>query len=357
MKHAVLGIISAVTLVAVQRPGALHEEDQRAFQAQPPRVAANLENPQEAPGKSSLSPFDTPLEGYGAGVKGGEGKEVMWVASAEELTKALSGGDRHIRFKAGGTFKGPFQIEHPNVTLDGRDAPAPGVTLTGEKGLTIVARNVVVRNLRVRDVGLGKKIADGIKIGSGASDVVVDHCSISNCGDGAIDITDYDQKGVKNITVSWCLIGPQHKAMLISQVKGGISIHHNLFYSTINRSPNIQESPLCDVRNNTVYNFKLYGMRAEAGTRANFVRNLLLAGAQTRQPPQSVVVVGEAYAEGNEGPGEVNKGNLSVPVDAPKVTTQAPREAAKLVLDKAGAFPRDGVDEALLKEMRGALGP
>src|SRR4029453_4169487 len=66
-------------------------------------------------------------------------------------------------------------------------------------------------------VGLGargrKAGGDGISA-YGISDFVIDHCSVSGCGDGAVDIT----RGCKNGTMQWCILGPGGEDNLLNLI-------------------------------------------------------------------------------------------------------------------------------------------
>jgi len=305
-----------------------------------------------APQEAGPSPFDVPTEGYGK-VTGGEGKPVVEVTTTSltgpgSLTEALSGGDRIVRFKVGGTFKldQKLTVSHANVTIDGRDAPAPGVNFTGKERLLIASNNVILRNLRFRGMG-----GDGIACqGDG---IIVDHCSVSDTKDGSIDMTDWQKTGkVKNCTISYCILGPTNKVQLNS-VLPTASVHHTIFYKGVQRNPQYNAGACGDVRNCIVYGWKGEGIDINAGSTVNVIRNVFFQLGQPKRGP--LRADGQVYAEGNVGNVDIAKGSASTPYAEPKVTTQPALEAAKLVLEKSGCWPRDDVDRKIVSEIQGAL--
>ena len=96
---------------------------------------------------------------------------------------------------------------------------------------------------------------DGIIIQDRAHHVWVDHCTISNCDDEAIDIShasDY-------ITVSWNHFHNQDKVALLGHSTDNgaedtghfkVTYHHNFFDETLSRHPRVRFSFLCHVYNN-----------------------------------------------------------------------------------------------------------
>jgi len=302
------------------------------------------------------SPFDEPVEGYGTVTGGEASKKVVEVTTTEmsgpgSLFEALSAGDRIVRFKVGGTFKiveKQLVVSHPNITIDGRDAPAPGVTISGGR-LLVATQNIILRNLRFRE-------SKGDAIAIQGENIHVEHCSIAKTGDGGIDMrggTEYYKGEVKNCTYAWCIIGPTKKASLMAKIERA-SIHHNIFFENAQRNPQFNEGGCGDVRNNIVYHWFHEGTDIAEGSVVNVIKNLYLSqGAPKKGALQAL---GQVYAEGNEGNDpKANQGSAPTPYPEPKVTTQSPLEAANRVLDKAGCFPRDAHDERIITQIRANL--
>ena len=128
-----------------------------------------------------------------------------------------------------------------NKTLDGRGAAITvrnfGLNLVG----TAVS-NVIIENLTfVGNMQGGDN--DAIKIADGAHTVWIDHCSLSNYGDGLIDIT----HAATDITVSWSVFSMHNFAMLIGRspddgddVNIRVTLHHNWWNQTESYAPRLR---------------------------------------------------------------------------------------------------------------------
>lgn len=114
------------------------------------------------------------LSGFGFRTRGGAGRPVHTVTPLADsgpgsLRDALSKADRDggtIRFAVGGRDRAPLGAGPNRVTIDGSSAPAPGITLLGERAgaggtgvLNLYHGNVIVRGLRIRNA-----MNDGIHI-------------------------------------------------------------------------------------------------------------------------------------------------------------------------------------------------
>jgi pectate lyase len=135
------------------------------------------------------------------------------------------------------TINGPY-----NLRVRGQDS-----------GGHLLGYNVIIRNLIIKNIT--SKDKDGVTIQDEAHHVWVDHCTISACTDGGLDIShacDY-------ITVSWnhfynqdktCLLG--HSADNGAEDTGHLKVtyHHNFFDETLQRHPRVRFSFLCHVYNN-----------------------------------------------------------------------------------------------------------
>lgn len=265
-------------------------------------LAASLvtAKPPSGSGGGSLGPLPNPsgpFEGFGRYATGG-GSTVYWVKNLKDkgpgsLRDAVSASNRWIKFSVGGTINlnSDLIITASNLTLDGFSAPS-AITLSGKEvviegnanGPTTQGSNVIVQGLRFRGS------PDSFRIWRNAHDIVVDHCSFATATDGDFDITE----GAYNITVSWNIIAraaAEGKAQLIKYDTSHVSVHHNIYYDNIQRSPQIssalrvyssglkQQDPIADMRYNIVWDFGavggtiVRGLDGIPGT-ANVVSNL-----------------------------------------------------------------------------------
>jgi hypothetical protein len=260
------------------------------------------------------------------------------------------------------------------VTLDGGTAPPPGITLRGYP-LVLQGRgthDVIVRDLRVRD-----SVDDCIRVTGGAHRVVLDHVSVSGCGDGSIDIT-----LTHDVTVSWSILAEpaSRTQMLVKYRPERITLHHSLFTLGQQRNPQISRQgdrpavdTTVDMRNNVVWNwgfgygtFVLYGPWVNvvnnyygnpAGDPIDTLQALLVCRGDGVETPESTPACTDGgarsrawvYASGNvsgDGVDPDRHGTVATPFPAPPVTTQDACSAAALVLAGAGARPRDAHDDA-----------
>jgi hypothetical protein len=228
-------------------------------------------------------------------------------------------------------------------------------------------------------------------------DVILDHVTATWGIDGIMDVY-----GADRFTMQWCLFGEalndsthykkEPHAMLMSfrKIKGNISIHHNLLFSSRDRHPTLGGYPpphsdagsIFDFRNNVIYNWE--GACNLATGRFNLIGNYWRPGPNTKsyekempiQPKAEAhdVTTGFIYANVFESKPEWNTDNYAafewgvrggkyigevtpekfketsetVP-DADRPVTQSAEQAYKLVLHRAGASKvRDTADERIV---------
>ena len=350
---------------------------------------------------------ETPLavegaEGFGAHAWNGQGGQEYVVTTLEDylpgeedvvegsLRAAIEAdGRRTVRVAAGGTIplKAGLQVKNAYLFLDGKDAPAPGITLTNY-GLSIRdTHDVVVRYLRIRPGDQMGREVDGIGIGAGAKNILIDHCSVSWAVDEVLSVSG---AGSDNITVQWCIIsealhdsvhakGPHGMGSLLRS-DGRVSFHHNLFAHNNSRNPRpgtYGEEPgiLLDFRNNVIYNWgSMPGYSAEDPVRMNYAGNYLRPGPSSRNRLIGFSVGGETtevFADNNllvDGETRVEGWDLfrnlpeaqrrDTPYETAPVKTYTPEEALERVLAGAGAtLPvRDAVDTRVLNDVRNGTG-
>ena len=301
-------------------------------------------------------------EGFGA-TAGGDRIGVVKVTSLADkgpgtLREAIQKGGRRIVFVKSGTvkLKKTLVIKQPHVTIDGLNA---AITISGAPVAIEATHDVIVRFIRFR-----KSPDDGLRIAGACRRIVIDHCSLTAAGDGALDITiDYDKPKQRpaDITVSWCILAGTKKAMLISNADN-ISLHHNLFLGNEMRNPQLHDVRNFDFRNNVIHRWGVYGLRARAGSTGNVMHNFFGPAANPKKNQKLALVLmgkeeakspaGPIHVAGNLGPGKLNLNLTSTTpkaLRAPSVTIWNPAQSYRHIIQHAGARPLDKVDEALLK--------
>jgi hypothetical protein len=319
---------------------------------------------------SSTTTTTTQTQGFGADTSGGSGKPLYHVTNlndsgAGSLRDAVSQGNRDVVFDVAGTINAASNIyvKGALITIDGTTAPSPGITLSGY-GLGIWgskgAHDVIVRGIRIRNVAV-----DGININQEAYNVLVDHVSIGDTGDGSIDVT----YGAHDVTVQWSILEKKPTHDLLSLNSYGatrLTYHHDLFIGGESRNPqvdwNITGTPpeiVVDVRNNVIWDFSQYGTTVLRGALANVVANYYWSSTQS-DPGRALRVTSStegsrAYTHGNvsQNGGNVDaEGTESVPFAAEPVDTTDACTAAKDVVAYAGPHPLDTVDENFVSQVK-----
>lgn len=159
-----------------------------------------------------------------------------------------------------------------NKTVDGRGA---AITVRNF-GFILGAptSNVVIENVTFVGNMQGSN-NDAIQIADGAHTIWIDHCSLSNYGDGLIDIT----HGATDVTVSWSVFSMHDAVMLIGSgpmdfedVNIRVTVHHNWWNQTGTYAPRLR-----------------FG-------KAHVLNNLI---DQWRSAASASTMDGEIYSEGN----------------------------------------------------------
>jgi pectate lyase len=349
---------------------------------------------------AALSAFPG-AEGFGAQTPGGRGGKVFAVLNLEDsgpgsLRAACEAeGPRIVIFRVAGIIdlKRSIRITQPFLTLAGQTAPGDGICLRGFD-LDIRAHDVVVRYLRSRPGDISGKEVDAIDVGSGAHDVMVDHCSAT----WAVDENLSPSGSISNVTVQWCIIAEglnhsvHHKGAhgygSLVRAAGGVSLHHNLWAHNNARNPRLGENyqippyPTFDVRNNVIYNYGdlCSGMTGDHLS-VNYVANYIRPGPNSN-PKHGVIVftdtadanyfVAENVVDGNATATQDN-GNLfdrtecngkklvtreAKPFATPEIKTTSATLALAEVLRGAGATRpvRDAVDQQIVRDVRQRTG-
>ena len=351
-------------------------------------------------------------EGYGRFAKGGRGGDVYHVTNLDDsgegsLREAIktkkADVPRTVVFDVGGTIplKKELRIEGvKGLTLAGQTAPDGGITVR-DHGIDFrKCSDVIVRFMRFR-LGDETKTSEDV-IGFGPEegtcrDVILDHVTATWGIDGIMDVYAADR-----FTMQWCLFGEalndstHHKkqphAMLMSfrKIKGNISIHHNLLFSSRDRHPTLGGYPppesdansIFDFRNNVIYNWE--GACNLATGRFNLAANYWRPGPNTDFKRDFFPIAPKAEAQnvttgflngnvfewkpewntdnyaafqwgvrGGKYIGEVTKEKFAQAAEvvpaSERPVTQSAEAAYELVLEKAGASKvRDAADQRII---------
>ena len=244
--------------------------------------------------------------GFAQGVTGGKGGELCRVTRLSDsgdgsLRDCATKGNTWVVFDVSGeiALRSPLRIAN-DTTIDGRGAD---ITITN-RGLSTAGReNIVIHNLKIDDIN-----GDGIAVYD-AKDIWIDHVSVSDTSDGAIDIT----KQSRNVTVSWSHLTNQNKTMLISANNSHtedeiitVTLHHNWYEGTMRRNPLIRFGSL-HMYNNVLSNWGTSGggdgVNSVYGARVLLENNVFEAGANTMAVrttvPNYMEVPGYIKARGN----------------------------------------------------------
>lgn len=310
-----------------------------ASAAPPPSAPARA-----AAGKQSESDSDARCDwarGWAARARGGRGGHIVRVTSLAAsgpgtLAEALArSGPRLIVFEVGGVIdlaKDPLKIREPFVTVAGQTAPPPGITLI-RGGIRVESHDVVIQHLRVRPGEAGEAKGsgwepDGVATGSGARDVVVDHCSLTWAVDENLSASGERFRGAtpdewragttQRVTFSHNLVaeglsdsthrkGEHSKGSLIHDNVGGALIYANLYASNVERNPFFKGGARGAVVNNFIANPGRYAMKytlvaKEWGEHEHQLGQMAVVGNVMRYGPDTAAGVTLLFSS---GPGAV----------------------------------------------------
>lgn len=337
-------------------------------------------------------------EGFGAAATGGRGGEVIRVTNLNSAgpgslnAACAASGPRIVVFDVSGVIYGDVTIRNPDITIAGETAPGGGITIAGRflTSYNYSVQNIIVRFIRIRPPHLSGNQGDGIQF-TRASNFILDHVSVSWGTDETIDVFES-----RNFTIQWCTIeesapfgghpdGDWHNYGLINGPNGWNStIHHNLFAHHRRRAPAIANGP-ADIRNNVIYNvrdcfvhdnpsnnggFNIVGNYYRKGPNQpenpmfpfGFAQGIeyYLSDNYIDHPPHLDQVIEDPWTEGQHYVGlnfYSERGvRVTTPFEMPPVETHSSEEVYRIVLEKAGAWPRDVVTLRTVDEVRRRTG-
>ena len=355
-------------------------------------------------------------EGFGARVTGGRGGRVIKVTTLNptgpgSLDAALRAtGPRIIVFAVSGLINGDFDITEPNVTIAGQTAPGAGITIVGrlwapfaESDGSSRVQNLIIRHLRVRHIcrpGTPDSQCDTMRLSS-QSRFILDHLSLSWGIDETLDMWGGSHDWtIQNTTFEHpCLDStgsPNHAYGVLNRRGGRGSILRTGMLTVRDRNPAFADGPF-DVINMFVYNhqtglthhnpatgaFNVIGNYYRRGSSGGIAKPFWLGGSQTSATePQywfndnylddSATAPFGAFNDpwtanhsllGSTGMGGVpttnrasSRHDFSTFSGWVPPTIVSPVAARDLVLDTAGAFPRDVVTRDAVSEARNRTG-
>ncbi|WIM97545.1 RICIN domain-containing protein [Actinoplanes oblitus] len=209
----------------------------------------------------------------GGGTTGGAAGTTVTVKTQADLTKYVTAAEPYvIRVAAPITItpKGTELKVTSNKTIVG--AGTSGQILQGGFFLGAGVRNVIIRNLTIKDAAMAEddpddKVYDydGIQMDT-ADHIWIDHNTITNMNDGLID----SRKDTTYLTVSWNVLSNENKAFGIGwtdNVTARMTIHHNWIHDTNQRNPSVDNVALAHLYNNYMQNITSYGNLSRGSTK------------------------------------------------------------------------------------------
>ncbi|MDJ0656774.1 MAG: hypothetical protein QNJ40_21615 [Xanthomonadales bacterium] len=317
-------------------------------------------------------------------------------------------GPRIVVFDVSGVINGDVRIPHGDLTIAGQTAPGAGITIHGHLYTPYPTSfgNMIIRHIRVRppepDGNWPPAQHDAVQFSRNQL-LILDHVDISHGVDENLDLW----AGARDVTIQWSAItypvlagghpdGDYHNYGIINGPDGGrISIHHNLFAHNRARTPALSQGP-ADVVNNVAYNVKTgFVHHNPADGDFNIVGNYYKDGPSTSLNPfyfdPENNPTSEYFVQGNyvDDPG-IFEGRVDNPFDSTEyqsayqyiyccgistsqfdhnsafdfsnysgyvpISTNDATTAYEAVLNYAGAWPRDIVNQWSVDETRDRTG-
>ena len=206
-------------------------------------------------------------EGFGAAATGGRGGQVVYVTNTNpdgpgSLQWALDQpGPRYVLFKTSGLIDARIHLRRGDVTIAGETSPG-GITVRGfvtdetpyqdQAVLTPgqFAENWILRHIRIRP-GADGPSDDGLRLRY-TRNAIVDHVSIGNATDEAVEISYANNLTVQNSIIAETVGSHSfYGGMLVNYSNPAhgfgldrLSIHHNAFIRIEGRLPEVSRESL-----------------------------------------------------------------------------------------------------------------
>ncbi len=202
------------------------------------------------------------------GTTGGAGGQTVTVTTTEGFLDYIARPEPYI-IRVAGT------ITLPRGSTDGMHSVASDKTIIGvgsnaalvggglliglpmDDAVTTIPSNAV-HNIIIRNLSFSGASDDAINVQMFSHHIWIDHCDLSDGGDGLVDI----KRGSDYATVSWNRFHDHDKTSLVghddangAQDSGRLRVtyHHNFFDRSDQRNPRVRFSALCHVYNNYYY--------------------------------------------------------------------------------------------------------
>ena len=135
-------------------------------------------------------------DGFGIGTTGGAGGTSVTVTSEGDLQTYAASSLPYIITISGRILTTGNLVVNSNKTIQGEDTTS---MLIGDLYVGNGAYNVIIQHLNISNpYGVGD--GDGVTIINDAKNIVVTHCTFTDCADGSLDVTNQSD----SVTVSWC---------------------------------------------------------------------------------------------------------------------------------------------------------
>lgn len=223
--------------------------------------------------------------GFGASATGGrvDGTQLVFVTNTNDSgtgslrAAAAVVGPKIIVVKASGTIQLTDNIiaDEDNMTIFG--STSPGGLCLANAGIRYKCKNTITRGLIIRpgdrtDTGSAVDNRDCVQIeesaGTGTSNHIIDHCSLTWASDETISTWHPD---VANVTISSCLIGEaladsihpdgiHAMGVYFHYQSSKISFYRNLLANTKSRNPLLRGDEI-EIISNIFYNRETHGIR------------------------------------------------------------------------------------------------
>ncbi len=364
-------------------------------------------------------------EGFGSFATGGRGGSVIYVTNTAasgpgSLQWAIDQpGPKYILFKVSGVIDAQIHLTNGDVTIAGQTSPG-GITIRGfvtdetpyqdqtVRAPADFAENWILQHVRIRP-GVSGPSDDGLRLRY-TRNAIIDHVSIGNATDEAVEISYSNNITVQNSVLAETLGGHSFYGGVLMNYSNpangfelnNVSLHHNIFNRIEGRLPEGSRESLAaanstmnlELSNNLYWDprfFIVLGVSTNVVTDSrgnpypiywniNAVNNYFKTGPQFQYgmfDDQILRVAGnQLYVSGNEMSGYPSRSDYELFYccnDYPSVAqpdgasgqaqarssrhpfpaiTYTPTDMLRAVLlDSAGAWPRDPMDTRLLQSV------
>ncbi|KAK1252126.1 hypothetical protein MKX08_003313 [Trichoderma sp. CBMAI-0020] len=302
--------------------------------------------------------------GFGAIATGGNSGTTVHVTNlldsgSGSFRDAVGQSNRNIVFDVSGYIQLKSAVSlSSSLTINGQSAPGNGIGIMGGEISASDKSNIIIRNLRMRQGTLDTDTGKSAFNMGGASNVILDHCSVEYGQWDSIDAV-----GAVNITVSNSIIALPIGQQFGAHVETGPStFYRNLWVSAHNRQPLSKDNT--QYVNNVVYNYQAGYTSGNTGGvfSHDIINNYFITGPSTTSSKnafyqmaadQSVYATGNYLDSNNDGKLNGAPDNtvgsstvLSKPWASTSLglATMSAADAVTYVLANAGASPRDELD-------------